>query len=429
MLTLAEKSSGMEGLPTLKFGDAQSTSQLMQFIPASPDPDQPVAGGWRVAIELFGMRRVFALRADTYQAAVQEVRGLHAAILTRGWEAALQACVCMEHIESENASGGIQYWRQRLLLRRYGFAPSGNSEIDWAVKIDHAGMGFWFPLGAEDVEVAAKKAHQIYQTVVTEGWNRSFACFSRELVVSFEWNHDPVLWTYTTIHTLPDGLAGRPPVARSEFSSRRVIIVETEAGVRHALEWCVNQQGGFQAEFCEVPELLPQMVGVRKPFLVLINRNLAQRMGITLANGPLVMKSGVMALGYSVSADGDQMFVSTPGGAESYMLKRVKPTAIFDLVSQVARLSNPCREDLLGAAKSYFKESLRSRPEGELKTLARLTPRENDVLALLSKGCVAKEIAQNLNISVWTVHDHIKKIFERLHVRTRTEAVVRYLEK
>ena len=61
--------------------------------------------------------------------------------------------------------------------------------------------------------------------------------------------------------------------------------------------------------------------------------------------------------------------------------------------------------------------------------LARLTPRENEVLLLLSKGGVDKEIAQAMGISVWTVHGHIKKIFERLGVRTRTEAVVHYLEK
>ena len=63
------------------------------------------------------------------------------------------------------------------------------------------------------------------------------------------------------------------------------------------------------------------------------------------------------------------------------------------------------------------------------EALAKLTPRENEVLLLLSKGGVDKEIAQAMGISVWTVHGHIKKIFERLSVHTRTEAVIRYLEK
>jgi DNA-binding NarL/FixJ family response regulator len=79
--------------------------------------------------------------------------------------------------------------------------------------------------------------------------------------------------------------------------------------------------------------------------------------------------------------------------------------------------------------KRFFNELLRPRSTQRTGALARLTPRENEVLLLLSKGCVDKEIAQALGISAWTVHGHIKKIFERLQVRTRTEAVVRYLEK
>ncbi|HEY1789530.1 MAG TPA: LuxR C-terminal-related transcriptional regulator [Verrucomicrobiae bacterium] len=57
--------------------------------------------------------------------------------------------------------------------------------------------------------------------------------------------------------------------------------------------------------------------------------------------------------------------------------------------------------------------------------VAALSPRERDVLALMSKGCADKEIASSLGLSVWTVHGYVKKIFERLGVHTRTEAVIR----
>jgi DNA-binding NarL/FixJ family response regulator len=86
-------------------------------------------------------------------------------------------------------------------------------------------------------------------------------------------------------------------------------------------------------------------------------------------------------------------------------------------------------EDHLAPVKLFFKGLLRPRSGRHTDALAKLTPRENEVLLLLSKGGVDKEIAQAMGISVWTVHGHIKKIFERLNVRTRTEAVVRYLEK
>ena len=86
-------------------------------------------------------------------------------------------------------------------------------------------------------------------------------------------------------------------------------------------------------------------------------------------------------------------------------------------------------EDFLLRVKYYFQELLQLHSSHDNSELAKLTRREREVLELLSKGCVDKEIAQAMGISVWTVHGHIKKIFKRLNVRTRTEAVIRYLEK
>jgi len=62
-------------------------------------------------------------------------------------------------------------------------------------------------------------------------------------------------------------------------------------------------------------------------------------------------------------------------------------------------------------------------------SMAKLTPREHEILALLAKGDLAKEIAESLGISIWTVHGHVKSIFEKLDVHTRTEAVVKFLQK
>ena len=87
-------------------------------------------------------------------------------------------------------------------------------------------------------------------------------------------------------------------------------------------------------------------------------------------------------------------------------------------------------DELVQRVKYYFQGLLQLHsPSHASSALAQLTPREREVMDLMCKGHVDKEIAQAMNISAWTVHGHIKKIFERLHVRTRTEAVVRYLEK
>ena len=112
-----------------------------------------------------------------------------------------------------------------------------------------------------------------------------------------------------------------------------------------------------------------------------------------------------------------------------YLLKRVPPAHLLDPVIHSGNPAGTDAESHLAPVRLFFKELLRPRSGPHVAALSKLTPRENEVLMLLSKGGVDKEIAQAMGISVWTVHGHIKKIFERLGVRTRTEAVVRYLEK
>ena len=323
-----------------------------------------------------------------------------------------------------------RFWKEQLLLRRYRFPAAGEPEKSFAVRIGHAGIGYFFPLGTGELEAAARMACQIYCTIVKQGWEAAGKLFPRELIVSFEWSANPILWTYTTVHTLVVRLAdiATTPV-RVRADLQRVLIVETDAGLRRALEWCINRQPGFCAIACESPETFASAAATHKPRLVLLNRSLAERMGIEFSGGLTPLKSGVLALAYSVSVDGDHIFVSTPGGAEGYMLKRVNPTSLLDQMLPPGNISGTDAEAHLAPAKLFFKGLLRPRSGQHVAALAKLTPRENEVLLLLSKGCVDKEIASAMGISVWTVHGHVKKIFERLSVWTRTEAVIRYLEK
>jgi len=163
--------------------------------------------------------------------------------------------------------------------------------------------------------------------------------------------------------------------------------------------------------------------------MVILNRNLAGRIGFKSAGTVSPIQPGVPALTYSIYVDGDQMFVSTPGGAGGYLVKRVEPDRLLDPILKVANRSELMTEDFLLRVKYYFQELLQLHSGHDSVALAKLTQREWELMELLSKGYVDKEIAQAMGISVWTVHGHIKNIFERLHVRTRTEAVIRYLEK
>ena len=332
-------------------------------------------------------------------------------------------------VESSGKTGECD-WRDRLILRRYHFPAPGGSEQDLAVRIDHAGTGYYFPLGTPDVEAASAKAARIHQMVVKQGWNSVFQKFSRELIVSFEWCMNPVLWTYTTIHTQ----VGKPAAPASGSLPRnpnrqRVLVVELDAGIRRALCLSIDQQAGFCSVPCDSLESYTRALAQHKPRMVLLNRNLAGRIGFTFTGAIAPIQPGVPALTYSVHVDGDQMFVSTPGGAWGYLVKRIKPDRLLEPILIIASRSELMTDDLLLRVKYYFQKLLQLPSARDNSALARLTRREREVLALLSKGCVDKEIAQAMGISVWTVHGHIKKIFEQLKVRTRTEAVIRYLEK
>ena len=321
-----------------------------------------------------------------------------------------------------------RYWQQRLLLRRYRFPASGESEQDLTAHIDHLGVGYYFPLGSSDMETAAAKACLIFQTVVKEGWNVACQRFSRELIVTFEWCMNPVLWTYTTIHTLT-GKPGETDAPPANPNRQRVLVAELDAGIRRAVCWSIDQQAGFCSVPCGSPETFAQVLSIHKPRMVLMNHNLAGRLGFKSTGTIAPLQPGVPALTYSVHVDGDQMFVSTPGGASGYLVKRVKPDRLLEPILNVNARSELMTGDFLLRVKYYFQELLQLHSGQDNSVLARLTRREREVLGLLSKGCVDKEIAQAMGISVWTVHGYIKSIFERLRVRTRTEAVIRYLEK
>ncbi len=384
------------------------------------------AAGWSVKIQHHGRRHTFVLGAANQTAAAVEAKAIFETIVVEGWDVALNG----EKNQTGFPKTDARYWREQLLIRRYRFPAAGESDKTFAARIGHTGNAYFFPLCTDNLDAAAQTAASIYCTIVRQGWETACKLFPRELIVAFEWSANPIMWTYTTVHTLAGRLAQikiTPDVARKDLPT--VLIVETDPGLRRALAWCINHQSGFSAAVCDSPEKFADMLAAHKPRLVLLNRSLAERLGMEFTGGLTALPSGILGLAYSVSVDGDHMFVSTPGGAEGYMLKRVNPANILDPLLQAGVLPGTLAEDCLASVNQFFKALLRSRTGRHTDALAKLSPRENEVLLLLSKGGVDKEIAQAMGISVWTVHGHIKKIFERLGVRTRTEAVVRFLEK
>ena len=385
--------------------------------------------GWSVKIQHQIQRRTFSLSAKTKKEAAIEAKAIYDTILAKGWDEALRDHQCRRRNNGSFSKNGVRYWKERLLLRRYRFPGSGESDQDLATAIDYEGTQHLFLLGTPDAEAAAIKAQTIYRMIAERGWSAACERFSRELIVGLEWCANPILWTYTTIHTLMAKGGTGADTAKIYPNLQRVLLIERDEGTRRALAWCIRKQAWLAEATCDTVESFARALTAHKPHLVLLNRNLAGRLGLHSAGQIAVLEQGVLVLTYSVYSEGNHMFVSTPGGAESYLLKRVVPEHLLDPILKMDDRTDISNENLTLRIKSHFEGLQQAHHHPDDPGLAKLTRREREVLALLSKGRVDKEIAQALGISAWTVHGHIKNIFERLKVRTRTEAVVRYLEK
>jgi len=249
--------------------------------------------------------------------------------------------------------------------------------------------------------------------------------------VAFHWGYDPLLWTYTTVHTLNGNRLQQPhrnPNSRRDLTS--VLLVETDPGIRSALSQCINDHEGYCCVACPTANVARRKRAARETALCLVNRDLAGSMGLPNSDHIGTLAEGIPAVSYGVHPDSEELFALTPGGASGYVLKRTAPKQILEPVLGVLSGDQIEADTLLQSARSYFQRLLQSGPTGKASSkAAQLTQREQDVLSLMSKGCVDKEIAPVLGISTWTVHEHVKSIFEKLQVHSRTEAVLAYLQK
>jgi len=207
-----------------------------------------------------------------------------------------------------------------------------------------------------------------------------------------------------------------------------VAIVEVDVGLGRALAWCLDQMQGFgcAAVFESVRAALEscQRSAIR---LILINSGLAERPGALHLESTA---SGLAVLPYGVYEDSAELFRTTPGGSGIYVLRRTPPNGFLEPLREVLGQEHCSNREMAALVRQYFqKELVNTTPVSPARPLARLTGREQEVLTLLSQGYRDKNIADLLAISVYTVHEHVRNIFEKLNVHNRTEAVVRFLQK
>lgn len=126
----------------------------------------------------------------------------------------------------------------------------------------------------------------------------------------------------------------------------------------------------------------------------------------------------------TVYEDSNRLFKSLVAGASGYLLKRTTPTKLMAAIREAYQGGSPMTPQIARRVVLHFQQT--PEPASEIK---RLTPREKEVLDQLAKGFRYKEIVDNLGISAGTLHSYIRNIYEKLHVHSRTEAVVKFLNR
>ena len=124
----------------------------------------------------------------------------------------------------------------------------------------------------------------------------------------------------------------------------------------------------------------------------------------------------------TVYEDNDAIFNALKAGASGYLLKRSAPAKLLESIKELHRGGAPMTSEIARKViESFFKAKLAAHAQDKL------TAREEEILECLAKGYVTKEIADKLSVSYDTVRYHLKHIYDKLHVHSRTEAVIKYL--
>jgi DNA-binding NarL/FixJ family response regulator len=202
-----------------------------------------------------------------------------------------------------------------------------------------------------------------------------------------------------------------------------VSIVEDNDQLRATLARVINRADGFQcAGQHPSAEAALEALPKEKPQVVLMDINLPGLNGVECVRRlkPLLPDAQVIML--TVYEDTENIFNALAAGASGYLLKRTPSAELLAGIRQVLSGGSPMTAHIARkVVQSFHKAPATSEPAENL------SGREREVLDCLSQGLMYKEIAEKLGISYETVHTYIRRIYEKLQVRTRTEAVAKFL--
>ena len=226
----------------------------------------------------------------------------------------------------------------------------------------------------------------------------------------------PIRPSDTIVSVLKTSAAGKPPVAR-------VVVVEDDSNLRKTMLAFINRSPGFccAGTFADGETALAEIPGL-KPDVVLMDIGLPGMSGIECVSKLKTIMPATPIIMLTVYDEGDYLFDSLKAGASGYLLKRAIGDKLLEAMQEARAGGLPLTRHMAAKVGQYFQKFGKSQTE-----VHTLTPREQEVLQLLADGFRYKEIAGVMGISLDTVREHARRIYSKLHVSSRTEAVVKYL--
>lgn len=205
-----------------------------------------------------------------------------------------------------------------------------------------------------------------------------------------------------------------------------VSIVEDNPGTRNNLVALLNSEPQLRLlhAYASGEEAVRGILPVEPPDVVVVDIKLPGMSGIECVAKLKAEMPGLRVLILTTYQESDLIFNCLRAGANGYLLKEMPAEELIQAIQEVHSGGAPMSMQIARKVVAYFHEL--KEPQAET---AKLTQREQEILALLARGYLYKEIADKLGIALNTVKHHQRLIYEKLHVQSRTEATLKYLGK
>lgn len=205
----------------------------------------------------------------------------------------------------------------------------------------------------------------------------------------------------------------------------RISIIEDDAGVRAGLERLFNETRDFKcvSSYANGESALAQLPA-DKPDVILMDINLPGLSGIECVRRLKGQYPSLLVVMLTVYEESERVFQALQAGATGYLLKRTPPKQLIEAVKEVLEGGAPITSQIARKIVEAFHAPSPSHAAGEI---VELSQREREVLDQLAKGFLIKEIADQLGIGFGTVRTYVRRIYEKLHVQSRSQAIAKYL--